>query len=198
MRVAAVTFGLVLAFGGTMALAQSLYRWTDDQGRTHLTDTPPPASARNIQKKAAAAAKTSTPPAPFALTQAQRNFPVVLYTSPGCKEGCSLARSLLNKRGIPFKEVQVWDEDTNAELKRVSGGSEVPVLVVGRSTQRGFEAGAYEGLLDTAGYPKTGLPAGTQVAPPAPEGYQTPAKPETAKPIEAPEPATPRGPYSPR
>ena len=29
------------------AQAQQLYRWTDEKGRVHITDTPPPASAKS-------------------------------------------------------------------------------------------------------------------------------------------------------
>ena len=28
-----------------------LYRWTDESGKVHYTDTPPPASAKNVEKK---------------------------------------------------------------------------------------------------------------------------------------------------
>ena len=46
----AVVLGSVLALSAAAAQAQ-IYRWTDEQGRTHLTDTPPPASARDVQKR---------------------------------------------------------------------------------------------------------------------------------------------------
>ena len=40
----------VLAAGAACVQAQQIYRWTDDKGRVHLTDTPPPASAKGVQK----------------------------------------------------------------------------------------------------------------------------------------------------
>ena len=140
-----VVLSVVLACAAGAASAQ-LYRWTDEKGRVHITDTPPP-SANSVRK-----AKQ-----PFELTQAIKDFPVTLYTSPGCKEGCAAARAALNRRSVPFKEMQVSDEPTNEELKRVSGGNDVPTLVVGRSVHRGFEQGAYDALLDSARYPRTGL-----------------------------------------
>jgi len=139
----------------------------------------------------------------YALRDAQKNFPVTLYTAPSCKEPCAQARAALNKRGVPFKEVQVWDEETNARLKEVSQSNEVPVLSVGRSVQKGFEQGAYDGLLDSAGYPRPGiLPEGKLAAPEPPKGYIPPAqRAEASKPAAEPvasEPPQKLGPYAPR
>lgn len=194
---------VVLACAAGVASAQ-LYRWTDEKGRVHITDTPPPPSARNVQKKAASAGNVVESTQPYELTQAVKDFPVTLYTSPNCKEGCDAARAALNRRSVPFKEVQVWDEKSNEELKRISGGTDVPTLVVGRSVQRGFEQAAFDSLLDSARYPRAGLlPPRAQGAPGAPEGYDPRAAAggprPTAEPAK-PEPETPApaGPYSPK
>jgi hypothetical protein len=42
------------------------------------------------------------------------------------------------------------------ELKRLSGKTDIPLLVVGAQVQAGFQEGAYNGLLDAAGYPSSG------------------------------------------
>ena len=191
---------LALLISGA-AQAQQLYRWTDEKGRVHITDTPPPASARNVQKKNPGGGVAESAPPPYELAQAMKEFPVVLFTSPVCKEPCALAREALNKRGVPFREVQVWEPQSNEELKAATGSSEVPALVVGRSVHKGFEQGAYDALLDSARYPRAGLlPARGQSAPKEPEGYVAPAEREAAKaePVKpAPEEARPTGPYSP-
>ncbi len=188
-------FFLLLALASSLAFAQ--YRWVDKNGKVQFGDTPP-AGAKDIRKaEVPAPAKPAAAPVPFELARLQKEFPVTLYTAPSCKEGCDLARSALNKRGVPFKEVQVWDADSNAELKRVTGSDEVPALVVGRAMQRGFEQGAFDGLLDSAGYPKAGmLPALTQKAPNAPEGYLVPGEREAAKANSPQDPAPAKpGPY---
>lgn len=189
---------ILLALPG-VALAQQ-YRWTDAQGVVRYSDAPPPASAKNVQKLSVAASKpAAVPQASFEMQRLQKEYPVTLYTSPNCKEGCDAARDALNKRGVPFKEAQVWNPETNEELKKIAGAAEVPTLVVGRSVHRGFEQSAFDSLLDTAGYPKAGiLPPGKQSAPTPPEGYAT-ASDETAKPVQpnATTPAAPRGRYDP-
>jgi len=167
------------------ALAQQ-YRWTDEKGRTQYSDTPPPASAKNVQKKEAKVSVVESL-STSELARAAKESPVTLYSSATCKEGCTMVRDALNKRGVPFKEVLVWDQATNEELKKVSGGNGVPVLLVGASVQKGFEQGAFDALLDSAHYPKAGVvPARKQGPPPPPPApgdiAPNPASAETPQP----------------
>ncbi len=181
---------LLLALGA--AHAQQLYRWTDEKGRVHITDTPPPGSAKDVQKKAAVTGGADPGQMPFELAVAVKEFPVVLYTSPNCQVPCDSARQLLNRRGVPFREVSVTNTKQNEELTTVSGGNEVPTILVGRSVQRGFAQELYDSLLDAARYPKAGLlPPRAQAAP------QPPAEKPAAKPAAAEEAPAPRGPYAP-
>jgi len=192
---------LVLMLAAATVAAQQLYRWTDDKGRVHITDTPPPPSAKGVQKKSYQSGSTPTDadPTPYELSVAMKEYPVTLYTSPICKEPCAEARAALNRRGVPFKEVQVWEATGNEELQKVSGANQVPTLVVGRSVHKGFEQAAYDALLDSARYPRAGiLPARAQAAPALPEGYLPPGERAKAEPVkpEAEEPQS-TGPYAP-
>jgi glutaredoxin len=189
---------LVLIVIALPAQAQT-YRWTDEKGQTRVTDTPPPPGAKDVRRIGAAPAKPAAgaeaaQQTPFELQKLQKDFPVSLYTAPICKDPCALARALLNKRGIPFTEIQVWNQETLEQLKKVSGNDSVPVLVVGRSVQNGFEQGRYDALLDSAGYPASGVfPARAQAVPAPPEGYEPPPTAEPVKPEETAKP----GPYDP-
>ena len=127
-----------------------------------------------------------------------KDFPVTLYTAPNCTEPCARARDALNKRGVPFREVQVWEKESVQELTKLAGSTQVPVLLVGHSVQKGFEQGAFDALLDSARYPRAGLmPARNQGAPKPPEEFaqRQAAQNEPEKPKEEPRPS---GPYSPR
>lgn len=174
-----------------------VYRWTDEQGRVHITDTPPPASAKDVKRSeggggtpAPSAATKESGQEPFSLQQARAKYPVTLYTVPNC-EGCNHARRLLNSRGIPFKEISLTDAGQMDEFKQTVGGNTVPAIIVGSTVQKGFEEGAYHALLDAAGYPATGvLPPRNQAQPTA----AAPALPDV-KPVA--EPEKPSGPYAP-
>jgi glutaredoxin len=183
-----VAIAIALALAATAAHAQ-LYRWVDKDGKVQYTDTVPPASARDVQKRARDAGPGDTPQGSFDVQLATKRFPVVLYTSEPCPP-CKDARDLLAKRGVPFREVQVGTDQTRDELKKVSGAVEVPVMTVGRDVQRGFEPAMFNDALDTAGYPKTAPPGAPQQA-----AKSAPKPQATAEAKPAVEP--PRGRYTP-
>lgn len=182
------------------AASAQLYRWTDERGRVHVTDTPPPPTAKNVRQRSAnVGSASSSSNQPYSVQHAAKNYPVTLFTAPDCGP-CGPARALLNARGVPFREVLVVDEKQAEELKKAVGSLSVPSIRVGSSVQKGFEAGAYQSLLDTAGYPRTGILPPRNQAAPKPE-----AKPAAKPAAEAAAsdssddssgPAT--GPYAPR
>lgn len=192
-----VIFAVLL--GAACAASAQMYRWTDEKGRVHITDTPPPPSAKGVQKKSltvSGAAAPQTARLPYVVQLAAKTYPVTLYTAREC-EPCGAARNLLNSRGVPFREVLVADEPQQEELRKVAGSLAVPSVTVGSNLQKGFEESAYHSLLDIAGYPKSGiLPPRNQAEPkPAPPTATAPAE-EAAKPAEEAAPAD-SGPYAP-
>lgn len=161
-----------------MSAQAQLYRWVDDQGKVHYSDQAPSSGAKNVQKQAAPPAPAASAGLPYALQQAVQNFPVTLYTSDACKDTCAQARELLNKRGVPYSEVTVADEVDIAELKKLSGGTVVPVMTVGRELYKGYESAMYKTALDAAGYPGSSLlPPGVEARKPAPKPVRKAAPP---------------------
>lgn len=189
-----------LAMFNVPAAAQ-MYRWVDDSGKVHYSDRAPAAGAKNVQKQSAPAAPGAAAGLPYALQQAAKSFPVTLYSSDVCKDSCARARELLNKRGVPYREISVVDEADFAQLKQLSGGSAVPVMTVGRELYQGFESGMYKAALDAAGYPASSqLPPGVQARQPvakperkaAPSAAETEGSPPNASQEAAGAPNTPK------
>jgi glutaredoxin len=182
---------IVLPFLVAATASAQPYRWVDEKGGVQYSDTPPPPGATSVEKKQfrdnAIGAQGS-----YELDQAMRESPVTLYSHPDCKEQCQIARDTLNKRGIPFKEVVVDDQPKQDELKRVSGGINVPVLTVGAQVETVISVEGYNRALDLAGYPPAGVARPRNQAAPPPQDAQA------AAPKPAAEPPQPRGPYSPR
>jgi len=145
-------FILCLALVSTCASAET-YRWVDSAGRVMISDTPPPSTAKDVAKLGESGG--STEGLPFAWRKAKENFPVTLYTSADCTTDCQQARDMLNGRGIPFSEKMLQKAEDANELKQLVGDVFIPSLKVGKQSFRGFEAGAYNNLLDLAGYPKS-------------------------------------------
>ena len=143
---------LCLALSSACAVAET-YRWVDPAGRTVISDTPPSGRAHSVAK--AGASNGNTDGLPYAVKKAAEDFPVTLFTSADCVSQCKDARDLLNVRGVPFTEKMVQKQEDLDELKQLLGDAYVPALKVGKQSFRGFETGAYNNLLDLAGYPKT-------------------------------------------
>ncbi len=190
----AVVAMLVAATAGAQ-----MYRWVDKDGKVQYTDTPPPAAAKSVQKRDTAPASTSAgPAAPYAVQQAAKNFPVLLYTASNCGQACADGKALLAARGVPYREIAVGTESgmSAEEFKKATGGDSIPVLMVGRSPTRGFETGMWHSALDAGGYPRSAPPlsAAAQKAAAAPA---VKAEAPIAEPAPA-EPEKPKGPYAPK
>src|SRR5574343_168049 len=143
---------LCLALTGVAAQAET-YRWTDGAGKTVISDTPPPGKTKSVVKTGGKAEAGDN--MPFATKKAMETYPVTLYTSADCVNECKQARDLLNGRGVPFTEKMIQSPAEAEELKQLTGDAFVPTIKVGTQRFRGFETGAYDNLLDLAGYPKT-------------------------------------------
>ena len=177
-----------------------MYRWVDKDGKVQYTDTPPPASAKGVQKRSGGPAPAAGPATPYAVQQAAKNFPVLVYTSANCGKACADGKALLAARGVPYREISVGGEGgiSAEEMKKATGsGDSVPVLMVGKSATRGFESETWHTALDSAGYPRSAPPLSAQ----AQKAAQAPAAPKAEEPkAEAPptEPEKPKGPYAPK
>ena len=186
--IAAVAALAISALHPWDAGAQQLYRWVDKDGRVHYTQQPPPrGAAKSVQQRnmgGSSVVETSTPT--YSLQQAMKNYPVTLYTAPACKEGCAEARQLLAKRGVPFREVNVTDEQSSQALKKATGDNKVPALTVGSAVQIGYQPQAIQTALDSAGYPKSAAFTKPPSLPPPPLASEPSPEPDAA--ARAPEP----------
>ena len=198
----AAVLAAVFTLCAASAQAQQMYRWTDEKGGVHITDTPPPPSAKDVQKsKTAATVAAGSSQRALRAGAGDEGFPGhALHRARTASEPCAKARAALNKRGVPFKEIQVWDEESNQELKqrlrqRRGAGA-------GRrraACRRAIEQGAFDALLDSARYPRAGvLPARNQAGAQAARGLCRPAPGAAAEPLKAEDEPKPAGPYAPR
>lgn len=171
-----------LALMSSGVQAGELYRWLDARGAVHYGDIPP---AEALQIETLKYSDTATPDEDlsYETRRARQHFPVTLYVAGNCTEFCDQARSLLDKRGIPYNEIMLLSRADIDGFKALSGSDNVPTLAVGRSFLKGFLADRWHGELDIAGYPKI---APYRAAPPVP------APSPTAAPTSQPEiPANP-------
>ncbi|HEY0589903.1 MAG TPA: glutaredoxin family protein [Pseudoduganella sp.] len=159
---------LLLLLTASAAHAQ-MYKWKDEKGVTHFTETPPPTTAKKAEVKNYNTAGAGGAALPSELAEVVRARPVVLYTTANCGAGCNMARTMLAARGIPYREKTVSTPEDFEAMKKAGSEGQVPFLLVGRSRQIGFEQGAWDNALTEAGYPtEKMLPPGYSNPPPTP------------------------------
>jgi len=189
--------GVAVLFATTVGA--QMYRWVDQDGRVHYTDTPPPGSgAKSVQQRSSPSSGGDASSLPYAIQQAMKNNPVVVFTSSNCGQACAEGKALLASRGVPFREVPVADEKSREELKSASGGDLVPVMTVGRSASKGFEADMWHSALDAGGYPRSAPPLTAQQQKAAASAAEPAAKADAPKQASAEPPEQPKGRYLPR
>lgn len=159
--------GLLAFFCIGTAQAQ-LYKWVGPDGKITYSDLPPPNSAMQLEKKTLHPGESARNALPYALAEASKNHPVTLFTSAQCAP-CTEARGFLKNRGIPFAEKTVASNEDIDKLRQISGATQLPVLLIGRNKQVGFEPGAWNLALTAASYPQDNkLPRDYQFAPAEP------------------------------
>src|SRR5690348_15736425 len=156
--IAAAALAAVLAAGAAQAQS-NVYRWVDQDGKVHFSDTPPPEEAKSVSQKRMGGGYVDQSQLPYATQMAMKKNPVTLYVATDCADACGKARAFLSQRGVPFTErnAQTNPADTE-ELRKLSGALEVLFLVVGENKLRGYDEGGWNAALDEAGYPRERLP----------------------------------------
>ena len=81
--------------------------------------------------------------------------PVTLYTNTQCGAQCAEAKELLSNRGVKFQEIAVETPSELENLKKISGNTVLPLLVVGRFAMTGFDSAGYHRALDESGFKRS-------------------------------------------
>ncbi len=166
MKSGLILMAVWLAAASTSPGAAQLYQWKDAQGRMVYSDQPAPPNIKHVEQKSFKGNLIETGES-YATRSAREKYPVTLYAN-ACGAPCDQARQLLSERGVPFsgKDPQASPE-AQAELKKLTGQTRVPVLFVGSERIDGFESGQWHAALDRAGYPKSAKPVATTAEAPA-------------------------------
>lgn len=161
MKTSILGVALLLCMAGASA---QVFKWVDEKGVVHYSDTPPPPTQKKVEVKSFNGSGGAAADLPFELAEAVRNFPVTLYTTTQCG-ACDQGRSLLQARGVPFSEKTVTTNDDQKKLSEAGSAGQLPLLLVGSNKLVGFESGAWNQALSDAAYPaQRVLPANYQYA----------------------------------
>lgn len=176
----------ILAMAGLLCQATAsaqVYKWKDEKGVTHFSDTPP-ASAKPTQPVEVKTYQTATatPVLPSELQAVVRTNPVTLYSTSQC-DACNQGRAQLLRRGIPYSEKTVVTAADMEVLARAGSVGRLPLLVIGRNRQIGYDQVTWDEALTAAGYPEQSrLPSNYTAAAPAPAAPKPVAPPQAGAP----------------
>lgn len=141
----------LIAFAAAASTAaQTIYRWSDANGKVHYTSEPPASAKASVIRPRvssySAPAKVEPVPGAPAAKAAQS---VVMYATSWCP-WCAKARDFFARSGIAYVEHDIEKSaSANAEFKRL-GGRGVPLIVVGREKMSGFSEQGFEDMLARA------------------------------------------------
>jgi glutaredoxin len=207
-----LVLGLALALGAAPA-AWAVYKVVGPDGSVTFTDVPPSSGDATLLSGQRAQRREPSPGTgdelPPQLRKLEQQAPVLIYTAPGCK-ACDDGIQLLRQRGVPYSEKTIVSPQDAQAFKAFDPQLQVPLLsVAGVRLSPGFNAGAWNQALDSAGYPQhselpkdyrfpipqplTGNAAaapGLNAAAPGPAGRASPPQPSVAPP---PDPRAPPG-----
>ncbi len=180
-----------MALTGSPALAQTIYRSVDADGRVVFSDKPPIIAKKTQAIDSAQPTFNVGPALPFALQQVVDQYPVTLYTTKDCAP-CDSGRNWLQRHSIPFTEKTVNTNEDIAALQRLSGQVSMPFLTVGLQHLKGYSESEWTQYIHAAGYPDSSqLPTGYRTPPATPlVAIAKPASPQEAS-NAAPKPVQP-------
>jgi glutaredoxin len=144
---------LLLGILVTPALSYGeVYKWTDEQGRIHYSDSAPPeAKTQQVKVKinsiSGPAVVTTLRGAPAAKAKDR----VRIYTTSWCGY-CKRAKAHLAAKGVPYDEIDVETSESGRTEFSKLGGRGVPVILVGNQRMNGFDAAALDTMLAQAGW----------------------------------------------
>lgn len=140
---------LLLMFVLVVPVAQAeVYRWVDDDGTVHFSDTPrEPGQTQRIDVGEINTAKSVDVESIGTDEVSAGATEVVLYSASWCGN-CDRARAWFQQNDVPFVEYDVEDSRKGRGDFAAMGGKAVPVIVVGDRKMVGFSPERFEQLYD--------------------------------------------------
>jgi glutaredoxin len=132
-----------------------MYKWVDETGKVHYTDSPPP--GKKAQKLDLKINSIAGPPvvSTFKGGTSSKDISAVaakvkVYGATWCGY-CKRAKAYLQARGTPFEDIDVERSAQGKSEFRSLGGRGVPVILVGDQRMDGYRQETLEGMLKHAG-----------------------------------------------
>ena len=140
---------IVLLVWPCLASAE-IYRWVDEQGRVHFSDSASQQDAEQVEVKVQTVKTVRVNYLPeWSSALAPPAASVVMYSTTWCGV-CKRAKRYFQEQGIAYteKDIEARD-DWRQEFDRL-GGVGVPLILVGKRSMSGFSASRFDALYEQA------------------------------------------------
>jgi len=130
--------------------AAGIYKWTDQHGKVHFSDQPPPET--QVEEIKLRINSYTTPPIIRKLAAegfASSVQQVVLYSTEWCGV-CKRAKAYFQSKDVRYTEYDVEKSRKGRDDYRRLNGQGVPIILVGDQRMDGFNPARFEGLLKRA------------------------------------------------
>jgi glutaredoxin len=132
---------LVLLF--SFSASAGIYRWVDDKGKMHFSDTPP---ISNNADDVTVTIKTYTTVEVTPLVERLgRDDKVVIYTTHWCYI-CKKAKNYFRDNKIAYVEYDIKKTRTGRKDYKLLQGKGVPIIIVGDKRMNGFRETRFDAL----------------------------------------------------
>lgn len=142
---------LILVLLTSATVHAALYKWVDEKGNTHYSDSEPPQTAtqQSVEKlpelndySHSAIQYDDTVSTGAKNKNSGR---VIMYSTSWCGY-CKKARRHFKKNGIAFQEYDIETSSSAHRRFKELGGNGVPLIVIGDKTMSGFSADRFDSL----------------------------------------------------
>lgn len=150
--------GLLGALGAILlttmtAAAADVYRWEDEDGNVHFSDSPPKqrqSEAKDVPDvQTVETVNVSTRQTQASQTNSTGAPEVVMYGTEWCPH-CKRAREYFQANGIDFREYDVEKSAKGKRFMKRSDANGIPVILVGNHRMTGFSQGRFDQLYQRA------------------------------------------------
>lgn len=142
----------ILACGFASSVTAQVYKWKDDDGRTHYSNLQPPAFAKILEQKKLGDSDENNL-SPLTINKIAKKNTILLYISAACGDPCVKAQALLDQRGVTYS-LKNTDKDKKA-IKNPADLERLPILIAGNQpAYKGLVENDWQHLIDNLGYAK--------------------------------------------
>ncbi len=134
---------LICLLSVSMTASAEIYRWTDEKGKMHFTDSPP--TGKQVEEVEVKVNTYSAVEITPLIERLGRKDKVVMYTAAWCGI-CKKAKKHFQKNGIDYVTYDVEKSRSGKRDYKLLKARSVPIIIIGDKRMNGFNPAKFDRL----------------------------------------------------